>query len=55
VRFGPKAAFTFDVTGSVDADGAIRGAVAPVGVENAPFSRTFAGALSRPARGGLAN
>jgi hypothetical protein len=50
VRFGPKAAFTFDVNGSVDADGAIRGTVAPVGVEKAPFSRTFEGARSRPAR-----
>jgi hypothetical protein len=44
VRFGPKAAFTFDVNGSVSADGSISGKVAPVGVEKAPFTQTFQGA-----------
>jgi mono/diheme cytochrome c family protein len=44
VRFGPKAAFTFDVTGAVSADGAISGRVVPVGVEKAPFTQKFAGA-----------
>ena len=45
VRFGPKAAFTFDVSGAVTADGSVRGDVTPVGVQQAPFSRTFEGAL----------
>jgi hypothetical protein len=43
VRFGPNAAFTFDVDGTLDADGTIAGKVTPVGVEKAPFSRTFEG------------
>ena len=43
VRFGPKAAFTYDVSGTITADGTIRGNVVPVGVEKAPFSRTFEG------------
>jgi hypothetical protein len=43
VRFGPNAAFTFDVDGTVAADGGISGKVTPVGVEKAPFSRTFEG------------
>jgi hypothetical protein len=42
-RFGPNAAFTFDVKGSVTRDGTVRGEVTPVGVEKAPFSRSFEG------------
>jgi hypothetical protein len=42
-RFGPNAAFTFDVKGSVTKDGAVHGDVTPVGVEKAPFSRSFEG------------
>jgi hypothetical protein len=44
VRFGPKAAFTFDVEGTA-AEGVVRGTVTPVGVEKAPFNRTFEGTL----------
>ncbi len=43
-RFGPNAAFTFDVTGTVSGS-AVTGEVTPVGVAKAPFSRTFEGAL----------
>ena len=49
-RFGTGAGWTFDVTGSVSADGTIRGQTAPVGVEKAPFSRTFEGRSSRGTR-----
>ena len=42
-RFGPNAAFTFDVKGNVAADGTVHGEVTPVGVEKAPFSRSFEG------------
>ena len=35
VRFGPRAAFTFDVSGAVTAEGTIRGDVTPVGVDGA--------------------
>ena len=45
-RFGPNAAYTFDVKGSVTADG-VRGEVTPVGVEKAPFSRNFEGKTAR--------
>jgi hypothetical protein len=45
-RFGPNAAYTFDVKGSVSADG-VRGEVTPVGVEKAPFSRNFEGKSAR--------
>ena len=45
IRFGANAAFTFDVKGAVSPEGSIRGDVTPVGVERAPFSRTFEGAL----------
>jgi hypothetical protein len=44
-RFGPNAAFTFDVEGTVAGD-TITGEVTPVGVAKAPFSRTFAGTLA---------
>jgi hypothetical protein len=50
VRFGPKAAFTFDVSGTVGADGTIRGQTAPVGVAKAPFSPTFEGTRAGAAR-----
>ena len=43
VRFGPNAAFTFDVNGTVSADGKITGKTTPVGVAKAPFSPTFEG------------
>ena len=43
-RFGPNAAYTLDVKGKVGVDG---GEVTPVGVEKAPFSRSFEG---KPAR-----
>jgi hypothetical protein len=46
-RFGPNAAYTFDVTGSVTPDGTVRGEVRPVGVEKAPFSRSFEGKSAR--------
>ena len=46
-RFGPNAAYTFDVKGSVTADGTVRGEVTPVGVEKAPFSRSFEGRTAR--------
>jgi hypothetical protein len=46
-RFGGNAAFTFDVKGSVAADGTLRAAVTPVGVEKAPFSRSFEGKAAR--------
>jgi len=46
-RFGPNAAFTFDVKGSVTADGTLHGEVTPVGVEKAPFSRSFEGKAAR--------
>lgn len=46
-RFGPNAAFTFDVKGSVAADGTVKGEVTPVGVEKAPFSRSFAGKAAK--------
>ena len=42
-RFGPNAAFTFDVKGNVTPDGTIRGEVTPVGAAKAPFSRNFEG------------
>jgi hypothetical protein len=42
-RFGPNAAFTFDVKGTVNADGTLKAEVTPVGVEKAPFSRSFEG------------
>jgi hypothetical protein len=45
-RFGPNAAFTFDVKGTVTGN-AIHGEVTPVGVAKAPFSRTFAGTLAK--------
>jgi hypothetical protein len=50
VRFGPKAAFTFDVNGSVGPDGTIRGTTTPVGVAKAPFSPTFEGSRRRTER-----
>jgi hypothetical protein len=50
VRFGPKAAFTLDVNGSVSADGTIRGQVTPVGVPKAPFSPTFEGTRTSTSR-----
>jgi hypothetical protein len=50
VRFGPKAAFTFDVSGSVSADGTIRGQTVPVGVAKAPFTQKFEGARADKAR-----
>jgi hypothetical protein len=50
VRFGPKAAFTFDVSGSVGADGTIRGQTVPVGVAKAPFTQKFEGAQAGKAR-----
>ena len=43
VRFGPNAAFIFDVKGSVTPDGTVHGEVTPVGVTKAPFSRSFDG------------
>jgi len=43
VRFGPNAAFTFDVKGNVTPDGTVHGEVTPVGVAKAPFSRSFDG------------
>jgi len=46
-RFGPNAAYTFDVKGNVTADGTVRGEVTPVGVEKAPFSRSFEGRTAR--------
>jgi mono/diheme cytochrome c family protein len=46
-RFGPNAAFTFDVKGDVTADGTVRGEVTPVGVAKAPFSRSFEGKTAR--------
>ena len=42
-RFGPNAAYTFDVKGNVTADGTVHGEVTPVGVAKAPFSRSFDG------------
>ena len=45
-RFGPNAAYTFDVKGNVTAEG-VRGEVTPVGVEKAPFSRSFEGKTAR--------
>ena len=51
VRFGPKAAFTFDVNGTVSADGVIRGTTTPVGVEKAPFTRSFEGRSGVATRG----
>jgi hypothetical protein len=45
-RFGPNAAYTFDVKGNVTADG-LHGDVTPVGVEKAPFSRSFEGKSAR--------
>jgi hypothetical protein len=44
VRFGPRAAFTFDVKGSATAEG-VRGAITPVGVAQAPLSQTFEGTV----------
>jgi hypothetical protein len=44
VRFGPRAAFTFDVSGTAS-PGVVRGNVTPVGVDKAPFNRTFEGTL----------
>jgi len=46
-RFGPNAAYTFDVKGNVTSDGTVRGEVTPVGVEKAPFSRSFEGRTAR--------
>jgi mono/diheme cytochrome c family protein len=46
-RFGPNAAFTFDVKGTVAPDGTVRGEVMPVGVAKAPFSRNFEGRSAR--------
>ena len=46
-RFGPNASFTFDVKGNVTTDGTVRGEVTPVGVEKAPFSRSFEGRTAR--------
>lgn len=46
-RFGPNAAYTFDVKGHVTVDGTVHGEVTPVGVAKAPFSRTFAGQLPK--------
>ena len=42
-RFGPNAAYTFDVKGTVTADGTVHGDVTPVGIAKAPFSRSFDG------------
>jgi hypothetical protein len=50
VRFGPRAAFTFDVAGTVDADGSLKGSAAPVGVAMAPFSQAFEGTRRSPVR-----
>lgn len=47
-RFGSNAAFTFDVKGSVSPDGTMRATVTPVGVEKAPFSRSFEGRRAVP-------
>lgn len=49
-RFGPNAAFTFDVSGTVGPDGTIRGQTTPVGVAKAPFSPSFEGTSRRPSR-----
>ena len=46
-RFGPNAAYTFEVKGKVAADGTMHGDVTPVGVEKAPFSRSFDGKSAR--------
>jgi hypothetical protein len=46
-RFGPNALFTFDVKGTVTPDGTVRGDVTPVGVEKAPFSRSFEGKTAK--------
>lgn len=49
LRLGPRAAFTLDVNGAAKPDGTIQGQVTPVGVDAAPFSRAFEGALrARP-------
>jgi len=45
LRLGPGAAFTIDVTGVVNADGTIRGQLAPIGIAAMPFSPSFDGAL----------
>ena len=47
-QFGPNAKFTFDVKGTVSADGTMKAEVTPVGVEKAPFSRTFEGTRAVP-------
>ena len=46
-RFGPNQAYTFDVKGNVTADGTLHAEVTPVGVERAPFSRSFEGKAAR--------
>jgi hypothetical protein len=46
-RFGPNAAYTFDVKGTVTADGTVHGEVTPVGIAKAPFSRSFDGKSAR--------
>ena len=45
IRFGPNAAFTFDVAGSVKSDGTMHADVTPVGVDRAPFNRVIDGTL----------
>jgi hypothetical protein len=47
LRLGFRAAFTLDVSGEKRADGTIQGQATPVGAPNAPFSKTFEGALRR--------
>jgi hypothetical protein len=51
LRLGPRAAFTLDVSGEAKANGTIEGQVTPVGVDAAPFSRTFEGALRATSSG----
>jgi hypothetical protein len=48
-QFGPNQKYTFDVKGTV-AGGVVKGQVTPVGVEKAPFSRTFEGTLASSGR-----
>ena len=45
IHFGPNAAFTFDVAGSVKGDGTLHADVTPVGVDRAPFNRVIDGTL----------
>lgn len=48
-QFGPNAIFTFDVKGTATGN-TLKGEVTPVGVEKAPFSRTFEATLASGSR-----